>query len=110
MERAGGEIQEFLASYQYLSENIDTLPVYISPQCQEEQRTMHRLSPGERFDGMAEWRVSSRQLEALSESSANNNQIDGDDDLMLVFIKLRDGRGWVEMFHPVTGGQLCVRV
>jgi hypothetical protein len=30
--------------------------------------------------------------------------------MIIGFVKLRDGRGWVEMYHPITGGALLSRL
>lgn len=95
--------------YQYDSNNLDALPIYLSPNCHhEEEETGYYLSPGDVVEGIAEWHTSSSIFVDLQKTEAADGEEDGEeeDSLVLGFVKLRDGRGWVQMNHPVTGGTL----
>jgi hypothetical protein len=109
MVPAGGEIVEQVSRYNYSSDFLESLQIYSTPHCHPDSLISSAeagivdtsIAPGSVVEGCAEWRIVSNQLYASGES-----EYDDDEPFMLVFVKLRDGRGWVPMYHPVTGGQL----
>lgn len=94
---AGGRVLEEIAVYTYPSHFLESLVVYSSPQCTQESATDVRLKPGTTIRACAVWNIPAAILNC-----------DPEDDMMLSFVKLNDGTGWVPMFHHVTGGQLLL--
>lgn len=102
MIEMNGKIQEKLFNYLYPEDNLENLLIYSSPHCHPDTATGESLSPGSRFQGCAEWSISSSFLP--------NSSSDEDDVLDLIFVKLVDGRGWVEKIHQVTGSYLLQEI
>lgn len=121
---AGGKLIEEFRTYEYLDEFLETLPVYASPKCSPDNLVEgFSFPPGSRMQICAEWSISSSQLKTPNQENKGGSgkqaggkgeeeggEEDEDEEVMFSFLKLRDGRGWVEMFHPVTGGQLLRRI
>jgi hypothetical protein len=103
MVSAGGDVTEDIITYLYSDDNLEGLPIYLVPHPSEENKTTLTIRPGTRFEGIAEWTVNSRVFVENAEQSEEDSMIIG-------FVKLRDGRGWVEMYHPITGGALLSRL
>jgi hypothetical protein len=82
---------------------MEPLPIYSNPRCLEESATDYSFPPGSKFQICAEWTISS---EIVNGPTAD----EGDEVILFSYLKLRDGRGWVEMYHNVTGGRLLVPV
>ncbi len=109
MVPAGGEITEKVLYYNYSPDFLENLQIYSTPHCHPDSLISSAeagivdtsISPGSMVEGCAEWRILSDLLYASGES-----EYEDDEPFTLVFVKLRDGRGWVPMYHPVTGGQL----
>lgn len=113
MVPAGGEVVEKVLYYTYSSDFLEYLQIYSTPHCHPDSLISSAeagivetsIAPGTMVEGCAEWRIVSNQLYASGES-----EYDEDEPFTLVFVKLRDGRGWVPMYHPVTGGQLLIPI
>ncbi len=120
LERVGGNITETVSRFVYDPNALSPLPIYLRPQCRDTgddeddtddtdpNFTGFELQPGEEVTTIAEWQVSSTVFvdRATGDDTAATAIEDSDDTLLLSFVKLRDGRGWVQRIHPVTGGQL----
>lgn len=97
MTHVGGKLVEAIRTYEYPSEFLEALPVFSNPRCSSDFLTDQVFLPSSRFQICAEWTVSSDVL---------GEQEEGEDAISFCFLKLRDSRGWVQMYHPVTGGKL----
>ena len=102
----GGELVESIKRYEYSENFLEPLFIYSTPYCNAdsavEDETNLKISPGVKFEGCAEWKIDSTQLF----QNLGYTEYEDEDPMNLCFIKLRDGRGWVPMYHPVTAGQL----
>lgn len=110
MVSAGGDLQEQIRKYEYSSNFLDPLGIFLTPYCNadsaEEDSQSLVIQPGDCVEGCAEWKIDSTQLF----HNLGYTEYEDEDPTTLSFIKLRDGRGWVPMFHPVTGGQLLTPI
>jgi hypothetical protein len=103
----GGKVIEALRTYEYSSEFIEPLPVYSNPRCHQDSVTDISFLPGSRLQVCAEWTISSDSLGDSSTSNKSSSpECDDEESVVFCYLKLRDGRGWVEMYHSVTGGKL----
>jgi hypothetical protein len=105
---AGGKVIEALVQYVYSADFLENLCIYSTPHCHPDSMVGSlegimecTIAPGSIIEGCAEWKIQSNELYVSTDD-------DDDDSFLLQFVKLRDGRGWVPVYHPVTGGQLLV--
>lgn len=95
----GGRLVETLHTYEYEKDFLANLPIFSNPRCSNEFVTNLSFSPGSRFQTTIEWSISSDLLGDGREGE------DDEENIAFCFLKLRDGRGWVQMYHPITGGK-----
>jgi hypothetical protein len=92
-------------TFEYSGEFLEPLLIYSNPKCTDESLTDYSYSPGSKFQVSAEWTVSSEPM-----NDGGGGEGEEDDSIVFTYLKLRDGRGWVEMYHPVTGGRLLKEI
>jgi hypothetical protein len=103
----GGKVVEVIRTYEYSPEFIEPLLIYLNPRCHRDSLTDLSFLPGSRFQICAEWSISSDALGDYTSSTKSSSLGDeGEEPIAFCFLKLRDGRGWVEMYHSITGGKL----
>ena len=112
---AGTLIEDASLRYVYSIDCLEELEVYNSPNCDEEHLTGLRLHPGAIVRAVAQWTttvgaVSATVTPGQEEVPAEQTDDEVDSAEELVFIKMADDKGWVPMFHPVTGGQILTLI
>lgn len=96
---AGGTVIEMPCTFSYPAHFLEPLTIYTSPTCSKDSATNMTIKPGDLVYGSCIWTVPACILNG-----------DVEDDLVCMYVRLNDGRGWVERVHSVTGGELLVPV
>ena len=99
----GGKLTEKLHTYEYSQEFLEPLFIYSNPKCTKDSLTDYSLPPGSKFQTCAEWTISSNTLAEQLHGAMTGDE---EEEVLFCYLKLRDNRGWVEMYHDVTGGKL----
>jgi hypothetical protein len=105
-------IEDDTLRYVYSIDCLEELEVYNSPNCDEEHLTGLRLHPGAIVRAVAVWTTTMGAVSAtVAPGDTPGEMTDGEDGSEeLVFIKMADSKGWVPMYHPITGGQILTLI
>lgn len=108
---AGELIEDDSLRFVYSADCLEDLEVYNSPNCDEEHLTGLRLHPGAIVRACALWITTAAAVSSTvtpGEEGATDDGLDGSEELQ--FVKMADNKGWVPVFHPITGGEILTLI
>lgn len=108
---AGELIEDDSLRFVYSADCLEDLEVYNSPNCDEEHLTGLRLHPGAIVRACALWITTAAAVSSTitpGEEGATDDGLDGSEELQ--FVKMADNKGWVPVYHPITGGEILTLI
>ena len=119
-EVAGKLVEDDTLEYVYSADFLEDLDVFNSPNCDEDHFTGVQLRPGSIIRACAVWTTTVAAVSPIipeeveaeeggEQGGGGGGNIPGENEV-LAFVKLANGKGWVPVYHPVTGGELLVKI